>query len=180
MRNVSILKRYYVYVYLDLNHPGIWSYIVEGKQIKFDYKPIYVGKGCGDRYLGHIEYGKNTRLNEVISSGNFKVMKVIDNLSSDLAYNLESKLIYTIGRIDLNKGPLFNESAGVHLIESTNKNEIGPYHLEFNKFIHILRILNTSKSLDEASLKLGVSSRSLYRYKKDYRLKKIDGQWVQI
>jgi hypothetical protein len=46
--------------------------------------------------------------------------------------------------------------------------------------MRIIQVLNTSKTLKESSIKLGISTRSVYRFIEGYRLKKIEGSWVQI
>jgi hypothetical protein len=175
------LVRFYLYVYLDTNRPGFYNIDTSIGEFKFEYTPIYIGKGADNRMEYH--QGKscrNKRLKEKIDEGNFKCYVIKKDLPSHLAYKLESELIFKIGRIDTNTGPLFNETGGVILIEANKYSEIGPLHLEFNKLILILEYLNTSKTLKAASKKLGVSERSLYRYIKGYNLEKSGYGWYQI
>jgi Uncharacterized protein conserved in bacteria len=110
---------YYVYVLLDPRRPGIFSY---GKWT-FTHKPFYVGKGKGSRAHRHYRdylrksktQGYNTRKVKRIASihedtGSGPIVKAIQNLSEDRAYELEALVIAAIGR---GKGePLVNLSDG--------------------------------------------------------------------
>lgn len=174
------LVRYYVYVYTDLEKPGRYEVQTSMGSFTFDHQPVYIGKGAGDRMISHQRGASNSRLMDLIDRGNFECKTISFGLPSYSAHALEAELIYRIGRIDLGKGPLFNESAGVQLYEAKGTDDIGPYHLEFNRLLHILKILNQCKTNKDASKVLGISERSLYRYIKDYRLKKLEGSWVQI
>lgn len=175
------LVRFYLYVYLDLESPELCRIETSMGEFVFKHKPIYIGKGADNRMEYHQSNScRNQRLKEKIKDGNFECFIIKKDLPSHLAYMLESELIYKIGREDLRTGPLFNESSGVNLIEASKKNEIGPLHLEFNKLMRIIQVLNTSKTLKESSIKLGISTRSVYRFIEGYRLKKIEGSWVQI
>ena len=42
---------FYVYVYLDPRKPGSFNY---GK-LEFDFEPIYIGKGHGERMYNHLK-----------------------------------------------------------------------------------------------------------------------------
>jgi len=44
------MLKFYVYIYLDPQKPGNFSY----GPYHFDFEPFYVGKGFGDRYLKHL------------------------------------------------------------------------------------------------------------------------------
>lgn len=175
------LVRFYIYVYLDTNKPGIFNTNTSMGEFKFNHMPIYIGKGSDHRMEYHQTNScRNQRLKNKIEEGNFECYIIEKDLPSHLAYKLESELIYKIGRIDTNSGPLFNETGGVNLIEADKHAEIGPLHLEFNKLILILKILNTSKNLRQAAEKLGISERSIYRYKKEYKLEKSPTGWYQL
>jgi hypothetical protein len=97
-------KRFYVYV---LHRP--------------DGTPFYVGKGIDDRVLDHVAEARNTmrlshKLN-VIRSLYCKGLRVgyrIDGSYEDevQAHNRERYLIRTIGRHDLKRGPLTNQTDG--------------------------------------------------------------------
>jgi hypothetical protein len=176
------LMRYYIYAYVDLESPGNWEYDTSLGTIKFEHMPIYIGKGCGGRMEGHMEGSHNQRLDELIKRGNIEYFKInmLDNVTSHIAYRIESELIYLIGREDLGTGPLFNKSTGINLIESKNHAEITPLNLELNRLLYTIEILNKTKTIKEASRILGISERSIYRIKKDYNLEKVEGDWVQV
>ena len=175
------LVRFYLYVYLDLEKPGIYNIETSMGEFTFKHTPVYIGKGADKRMEYHqTESCRNQRLKNKIKEGTYECYIIRKDLPSHLAYSLESELIYRIGRIDLGTGPLFNESAGINLIEAKKDSEIGPLHLEFNKLMRILYVLNKSKNLRKSAEVLGVSERSVYRFIQGYKLKKIEGNWVQI
>jgi len=175
------LVRFYLYVYLDLEKPGIYNIETSMGEFTFKHTPVYIGKGADKRMEYHqTESCRNQRLKNKIKEGTYECYIIRKDLPSHLAYSLESELIYKIGRIDLGTGPLFNESAGVNLIEAKKDSEVGPLHLEFNKLMRIIYVLNRSKSLKNSAEVLGVSERSIYRFIQGYKLKKIEGSWVQV
>lgn len=174
------LVRYYVYAYTDLEKPGHYIIYTSKGKVTFTHEPVYIGKGTDVRMESHQHDGKNKRLKDFLENGSYDCFKIYSELPSHDAYQLESELIYKIGRIDLGKGPLVNESTGVHLPETREDQEIGPYHLEFNKMIHVMKALNSKRTIKEAAEALEISERTLYRYTKGYRLEKIDGDWVQV
>lgn len=173
--------RFYLYVYLDLEKPGIYNVETSMGEFTFKHTPVYIGKGADKRmeYL-QTESCRNQRLKNKIKEGTYECYIIKKDLPSHLAYSLESELIYKIGRIDLGSGPLFNESSGVNLIESKKDSEIGPLHIEFNKLMRIIEVLNGEKTLKKSAKILGISERTLYRLIEGYKLKKIEGNWIQI
>lgn len=107
------MKKFYVYVYFDPRSQG--DYNINGEI--FNYKPIYIGKGQGDRVLKHIKSNKKTKLinlnKKLIKEGIvpcYKILREFEN--EDEAHELESYLIKEVGREDLNTGPLFNLTDG--------------------------------------------------------------------
>ena len=166
------LMKYYVYAYLDTTKEGNYKYSTSMGDFMFDYEPIYIGKGTGGRMKGHEIESHNPRLKKLIETGTYDNLIVSDSLPSHFAYKLESELIYQIGRTDLQTGPLVNESGGLKLVESAKHAEIGPLHLEYNKVLHVIRVLNESKTIKDASSTLGMSCRTIYRYLKSYQIKK--------
>lgn len=177
---INLYMSNYIYVYVDISKPGFYQYTTSMGTFTFDHMPVYIGKGMYDRINSHIESAKNNRLKELIDTGDFDCYKISEDLSSHLAYKLEAELIYKIGRLDLDKGPLFNESAGIRLIEANKFDNIGPLHIEFNKIINIIKALNSTKTLKEAANLLEISERTLHRYKKSYRLQREQsGDWIQ-
>lgn len=107
--------RYYVYVYLDPRKPGLYVF----GELKFDYEPIYIGKGCRFRIIHHLKkrlvkkslfYSK---LNRIINAGFEPIFyKVFDGLSEPDALMKEVELIKLIGRIEMETGTLCNMSDG--------------------------------------------------------------------
>jgi hypothetical protein len=54
---------FYVYVYL---YPRFhWDYVYEN--LKFEYKPFYIGKGKNNRYLDHLKIVENNRKQQKIT-----------------------------------------------------------------------------------------------------------------
>lgn len=175
------LVRFYLYAYLDLERPGLYHIETSMGEFTFDYTPIYIGKGADRRMEYHqTESCRNQKLKNKVKEGTYECFIIRKDLPSHSAYSLESELIYKIGREDLGTGPLFNECSGINLIESKKKSEIGPLHLEFNKLVWIIYVLNISKTIKEAAKRLQISERSVYRFIQGYKLEKIEGSWVQI
>lgn len=110
---------FYVYVYLDPRKPGSYIY----GSYSFEFEPIYVGKGRNRRASQHLcEWNLENDWNKLKTNKFKKIKKETGNfpeaiiISSDLeeneAYDLETKVIGTIGRIDLETGPLTNLTDG--------------------------------------------------------------------
>lgn len=107
---------FYVYVYLDPRKKGDFLY----ENFSFENEPFYVGKGCNNRYLEHLcpsklkcKNFKNKKINKLISLGlNPIIKKIICDISEQDAFDIEKKLIKTIGRIPLKNGPLTNLTDG--------------------------------------------------------------------
>lgn len=107
------MKEYYVYVYLDPNKFGDFSY----DDLFFKNEPFYVGKGTRNRcYSGirdKIKSIKTAKIKSLIDSGSFPIIiKIFENISNEEACILEIKTIEKIGRIDLKTGPLSNLTSG--------------------------------------------------------------------
>lgn len=93
---MSVLPKFYVYVYLDTRYPGEFKY---GDYI-FDYKPFYIGKGLGRRYK--VRYCRPmyfTNTIKAMTSLNLEPKVVFPFKSDDESecYDVESKLIELIG-----------------------------------------------------------------------------------
>lgn len=108
---------FYIYVYLDPRKPGKFEY----NEYCFLYEPFYIGKGSNDRMYNHLKKSelrknsfKSNKINNIFLSGYEPfIIKIIDNLIEEsLAYELEEKVISTIGRIIDDKGPLVNLTEG--------------------------------------------------------------------
>ena len=108
---------FYIYVYLDPRKPGKFEY----NEYCFLYEPFYVGKGSSDRMYDHLkrsELLKNTfksnKIRSILSSGQEPyIIKIIDNIIEErLSYELEQEIVFNIGRIINNNGPLVNLKEG--------------------------------------------------------------------
>jgi hypothetical protein len=104
---------FYVYVYLDPLYP-IYS---EYGDLKFDYLPIYIGKGKDNRYKDHLRKTNNPIFSNKIKCWKRKqiepiVLKLHENLTEQEAWDLEKKYISSIGRLDKGIGPLLNLTDG--------------------------------------------------------------------
>lgn len=112
-------NNYYIYLYLDPRKNGNFVY----SEYIFEYEPIYVGKGVGNRYKEHL---RNSRLNlptgNKIKQGKLKkilseglkpiIVKLHENLSEENSLKLEKDIIFKIGRIINKTGPLTNLTEG--------------------------------------------------------------------
>jgi hypothetical protein len=110
-------KDYYVYIYFDTRKSLGYTF---GK-LKFKYKPFYVGMGKRRRVTYHIQralFGdssiKAKRIRRIIKeTGKPPKIKIMaEGLTHSAAYQLEISLILSIGRKDMNLGPLFNKTNG--------------------------------------------------------------------
>jgi len=107
-------NKFYVYVYLNPLKPGKFEY----NEYVFEYEPFYIGKGFGDRMFYHLKLkGRNYLKNKIISDllkNNLTpiIIKLYDNLTDVDSLVAEIAVIKTIGRIELNSGPLTNLTDG--------------------------------------------------------------------
>ena len=106
---------FYVYMYLDPLYPA--NYSVNEKEYK--YTPIYIGKGKwrNQRHNDHLKNCRNKIFENKINywkKNNIDPIVIIinDNMTEIDAWELEVKLIKSIGRFDLGKGPLLNLTNG--------------------------------------------------------------------
>jgi len=105
---------------LDPRNPGDYNY----SDLKFDKRPFYVGKGCGNRchrhftnyefkraYNGH----KNNIIGQILKSGFSKDDCIViwkENLSETESLALEKEIIEKIGCTSFKTGPLCNKTSG--------------------------------------------------------------------
>ncbi len=111
-------EKYYVYIYLDPRYKQDYSY----KEIKTHYRPFYVGKGTGNRYLEHLWESETTTKNSFKNNKIRKIrrlglepiiIKVLEHVAEFVAYDLETALIIHWGRIKLDPGGILtNRSIG--------------------------------------------------------------------
>ena len=104
-----------VYVFLDNRKKGEYVY----GDYKFDYEPIYVGKGSKYRISDHKRLSniKNNSfyvkykdiLNDTKEHPKYLIFK--NNLSEEDSIKIEEQLIKKIGRLNTNEGPLTNEKS---------------------------------------------------------------------
>lgn len=169
------LVRYFVYIIQDTRVKDPIIYQIGDHTVQFNYKPIYVGRGCGNRHMSHIDDSHNPEINKFIENNpnHYLIEKVITDLSWQKSVILEQGLIYTIGRLDLNAGPLLNNVAGIHWNEDNLQIEPSPLNLELNKLKLILERLNSLSNRSIVAKSLGISERTLYRMINDYQIKKI-------
>lgn len=117
---------YYIYVYLDPREPGNYVY----DNLSFKYKPFYVGKGKNNRiYQGFNDPNNNKDkklvINDLKNIGLTPIaIKIYDNLSESISYELEKLTIKKIG-----KNNLTNKSKG----STSHKNQLNIFNLKDNK-----------------------------------------------
>jgi len=134
--SISATNRFYVYVYLDPRKPGKYKY----GEYEFDYEPFYVGKGEGYRINVHLYESKlENDENKLKTNKIKKIQREIEsdpikflykkNMIEQNALELETIMIVTIGRINLNAGPLTNltnggEGKSGHIVSDETKQKI--------------------------------------------------------
>ena len=106
-------KKYYIYLFLDSSKPGEYIY----DDIKLEYEPFYVGKGCGDRIKSSLfDRESPFKVNKIKSLRDNKIeiisIKLFENLENEESLEIEKDVIKKIGRRDLKLGPLTNLTDG--------------------------------------------------------------------
>jgi hypothetical protein len=132
---------YYIYIYLDPRKPASYG---------FDYEPFYIGKGkqSGYRDKFHLWEARKTkgrctnhRINRI--RGIFQdglepvILRLYEELTHEEACNKEIELIATIGRQDLEKGPLLNltdggEGTAGRVYSDETRRKISESHADFS------------------------------------------------
>lgn len=111
----------YVYVYMDPNEKGEWRY----KDLIFEYKPFYIGKGQNNRCDEHLKEARSILKSgqEVLSRKLRKILKLLRNgqepiidlpyhgLASSVALFIEKEMVEFFRRID-DGGILYNYRDG--------------------------------------------------------------------
>jgi len=122
----------YVYAILDTRISGFFQY--NDLEYRFEYLPIYIGKGINNRYLGHfsnkiLEKDKNRlKSNKFLkikeTTGSWPIaIKIRDNMTVKESFAYEMFCIKQIGRLDLKTGPLTNLTAGGEGVYAYKKTE---------------------------------------------------------
>lgn len=159
----DIIRIYYVYAYMNPNIK--FDTVIHNTY--FEYLPIYIGKGKCGRKDQHLIHSHNSDLNEFIEDlkqqDKQPIIKIIaDNLINKDALILEKTYIGELKKCGV---LLFNISSPAYDI-TQQTSEITDLNLEQMKLNHIKYVLEKSRTLKEASEKLEMSERSLYRYVK--------------
>jgi hypothetical protein len=169
----------YVYIYSDPTQEGSW-HLYGNEFIK--HKPLYIGKGQGDRSGIHLSYTHNSELDLAIkrlsAQGQHPIIKLYNKGCTDLmAFNLES---YMIARL---------REQGVHLCNATLQRIskfydkeiiISEMNLEKLESLLIVEALNDDKcrgNRGQAAKLLGISERTLYRKIKSLQIICDDGYY---
>jgi group I intron endonuclease len=107
-----MISDYYVYVLLDSSKKGDYVY----SKYTFEYEPFYIGKGRGkrikDTLYDHSPFKRN-KISKLKRNGiEIISLKIKEGLSNEEAIFNEIELISIVGRRDLKKGPLVNNTDG--------------------------------------------------------------------
>lgn len=120
---------------------------------KPDGTPFYVGKGCGKRYIKHLNDAKSNRhsdsynirtIRKLLSMGESPIIeKVIENIDEELAFFIEEALISKYGRKDLGTGILVNQTAGGDGIRQVSKEVLKKQTAKFIKWSKEERVVDS-------------------------------------
>jgi len=121
--NILTNDNYYVYCYM---HPGIKGPFVYSSYI-FEYCPFYIGKGKYvedtnyERHFSHLYYNnkkiksiKHHTIERIKQEYNRlpMIVKILENVDEQTAFDVENYLISKIGRIENQTGILTNKQRG--------------------------------------------------------------------
>lgn len=118
MTNRKDILQHYTYIYLNPLKKG--SYTYDNGKLSFEYEPFYVGKGSDERYKKHLienkkdknRHKKNT-IRKIQRNGIEPIIvKVLEGVDGQSAFDKEIELIWVIGRADMKMGSLTNMSWG--------------------------------------------------------------------
>jgi len=170
INNNKLKNNFYVYVYYNLRKK-INKYI---NNIYFEYEPIYVGKGIDNRMYEIENRDQNLKLKieELKSTNQFKIEKIIENLSECDAINYEMIFINNFGKLNDGSGCLFNKQNGYTKNQKIIDYENYNLNIEYNLIKNIVNELNKEKYISKASKNLNMSERTLHRKIIKYNIKK--------
>lgn len=146
---------YYVYIYLDPRKPGEYVYVDdEGDDLLFYFEPFYVGKGKGNRIFQGFKDPNNTtskkyKINEIRKYGvNPIALKIYDNISESISYELEKSTIAKIGRESKSDGVLVNKLKG----STSYKRKIEIFKLKSGQLlVYVIGIMSDFYFLNDGS-----------------------------
>jgi len=163
----------YVYVYMNplkkLNDNIILD--ISGEKFVFDYEPFYIGKGKGDRMFQHLKENNrdmNDNKKEIIKNiqnqGYEPIIKIIKNeLTEYESYTLEGIIISNLDNLtNMTGGKSKKNEYKLDSIENS---------IEYEKNKQILTLISKGLKNKEISKKLGISERTLYRLKSNFKSK---------
>ena len=111
---MNTINNFYLYVYLDPRKPGTYQF----NELSFNFEPIYLGKGKGNRDMYHHKYYCD---NEILNRKLKKIrdldlepiiMRIVEHLLEADALLKETEMIKSIGRLNLLEGTLCNLTNG--------------------------------------------------------------------
>lgn len=152
------MNEFYVYGLLDPRIKENYKYLLNDREIFFEYKPFYIGKGKRWRIGQHSsKYNlkkntyKNNTILKIINAGYKPIgIKIFENLSEENAYELEIKVISAIGLNNLtnkNSGGLGQN--GESIIGEKNP-MFGKHPIPWNKgLIGVIKNPCKGKKLEE-------------------------------
>lgn len=166
-------NRFYVYIYLDPRKQGDYIY----GQYSFEFQPLYIGKGSGDRYLHHLRDALNPVIELATYHNRLKlaslrkllkldidmydyILKVATGITEDRAIQIESELIKAIGMRSNNTGVLTNLTIGGY--GATGYKYSDKQKAERREHI-IARYARTGGMVEEAKVKLSASTKAWIR-----------------
>ena len=163
----------YVYVYMNplkkLNDNIILD--ISGEKFIFDYEPFYIGKGKGDRIFQHLKENNrdmNDNKKEIIKNiknqGYNPIIKIIKNeLTEYESCTLEGIIISNLDNLtNMTGGKSKKNEYKLDSIENS---------IEYEKNKQILTLISKGLKNKEISKKLGISERTLYRLKSNFKNK---------
>jgi len=111
-------ENFYIYAYLDPRKYGLYKYDF----YEFSFEPFYIGKGKNNRNKRHLELYKSSKngtnpfydkIQKIYKCGYEPIIiKIIENISEKIAFELEVDFISKIGFKLKNTGSLLNITNG--------------------------------------------------------------------